>query len=79
MTKTATLSPAQTDALARIRRDGVLYPYNGVSVATVRALAARGLVAVETRPAAQVYGAAGPAGGRNRGSLVADWVARPAS
>lgn len=38
------MTEAQTAALARIKAVGTLYAYNGVSVATARALAARGLV-----------------------------------
>lgn len=72
-----TLTPAQSKALAKIRAEGKLYPGNGVSISTVNALERLGLVDVERKPGVRMYGPLGPAGGRYRGYISREWVARP--
>lgn len=72
---TVKLTPTQQAALDRIKKDGVLYPGDGVSVATVRVLEGLDLVEVTWKPPTHHYGALGPAGGR--GYWSANWSARP--
>jgi hypothetical protein len=38
------VSPAQLAALAKVRADGTVYAYNGVTIATARALASMNVV-----------------------------------
>lgn len=45
------LTPAQSRALAQLKGDGVIHCYTGVSLATARALHARGLAELVGLPA----------------------------
>lgn len=72
------LSEPQREALAKIQRDGVLYPHNGVTTVTIRALAREGLIDVEWLGAVTTYGPSGQTNGA-RGRRTQEWVARPAA
>ncbi|MEG8276389.1 hypothetical protein [Streptomyces sp. AHA2] len=67
------LTKTQAAALETIKRNGVLYAYNGVSRATIAVLEREGLVTVEwTLRDEYTYRT-------RRHRVIADWVARPAT